>query len=281
MELCTIAASSTASITAEQTAVRLKEGGMSIAKIMKATGLAERKVKELTKGIAKPPKAKKVITKIQTPFAKSVERVFPLAKRQNGIRDYELRNILHEEYGSKWDTTTGNYVSSYDQSTIKRVKQKVRARAADEDCNVLFVMDWVDEEAPTAGREFLVAAANDLMARIEGHTNEYMELHTTRWREDSDEADLAQRKQLYAVERHLLKMAVKGYGGKEPLAALLERSLVLTDLLEGTPDALMPVDEGDWQDERPEYYPEPKGINPFLDFVESQGWLKEVEDRFV
>ncbi|MNZ35984.1 hypothetical protein D3C78_533930 [compost metagenome] len=253
---------------------------MSIANIMKATGLAERKVKDLTKGIAKPPKAKKVITKIQTPFAKSVERVFPLAKRQHGIRDYELRDIMHEEYGSKWDTTTGNYVSSYDQSTIKRVKQKVRARAAEEDCNVLFVMDWADEEAPTAGREFLEAAANDLMARIEGHTNEYMELHATRWREDSDEADLAQRKQLYAVERHLLKMAVKGYGG-EPLAVLLERSLVLTDLLEGTPDALMPSGEGDWHGERLEYYPEPKGTTPFLDFVESQGWLKEVEDRFV
>ncbi|MNX78289.1 hypothetical protein D3C86_1098700 [compost metagenome] len=107
-----------------------------------------------------------------------------------------------------------------------------------------------------------------------------MELHATRWREDSDEADLAQRKQLYAVERHLLKMAVKGYGG-EPLAVLLERSLVLTDLLEGTPDALMPSGEGDWHGERLEYYPEPKGTTPFLDFVESQGWLKEVEDRFV
>ena len=282
MELCKIVASCTASIPTEETVTKLRKGGMSIAKIMMATGLPERTVKDLIKGIAKPSKIKKVVTKIQTPFAKSAERVFPLAKRRHGIRDYELRNIMHEEYGSKWDTTTGNYVSSYDQSTIKRVKQKVRLRAAEEDCNVLFVMDWVDEEAPTAGREFLEAAANDLMARIEGHMNEYMELHATRWREDCEEADLALRKQLYAAESHLLKLAIKGHG-KEPLAALLERSLALTDLLEGTPDALLPSGRGsggDWYGEKLDYYPEPKGTAPFLDFVESQGWLKEVEDRF-
>ncbi|MCK8654899.1 hypothetical protein [Pseudomonas umsongensis] len=280
MELSTIATRNTDSIPVEQTVVELRKDGMTIAEIMKATGLPERKVKDLTKGIAKPPKAKKAVTKTQKPFNKAVERVFSLAITQYGIRDYELRNIMHEEYGSKWDTTTGNYVSNYDQSTIKRVKQKVRLRAAEEDCNVLFVMDWVDEEAPTEGRKFLEAAAADLMFSIKAHTHQYMEIHATRWREDSEEADLAQRKQLYAVERHLLKMAVKGFGIGEPLAALLERSIALTDLLEGTPDAPMPVNEGDWQDEKPEYYPEPKGINPFLDFVESQGWLKEVEDRF-
>jgi hypothetical protein len=280
MELITIAARNTDSIPVEETVIELRKGGMSIANIMIVTGLAERKVKYLTEGIAKPPKVKKVGTKVQTPFANTVERVFPLARRQHGIRDYELRNIMHEEYRSEWDTTTGNYVSNYDQSTIKRVKQKVRLRATEEDCNVLFVMDWVDEAAPTAGRKFLEAAAADLMHRIEAHTHQYMELHATRWREDSEEADLAQRKQLYSVENHLLKMAVKGYGGKEPLALLLERSIVLTDLLEGTPDSLMPVEKVDWQDEKPEYYPEPIGINPFLDFVDSQGWLKEVEDTF-
>ncbi|MDD2101092.1 hypothetical protein [Pseudomonas putida] len=281
MELNTITAHNTDSISVEETVVQFRKGGMSIENIRKATGLPEREVKDLIKGIDKPPKVKKVVTKTQTPFAKVVERVFQLAKRQHGIRDYELRNIMHEEYRSVWDTTTGNYVSNYDQSTIKRVKQKVRHRAAKEDCNAMFVMDWVDEEAPTEGREYLETAAADLMFRINAHTHQYMELHATRWREDSEEADLAQRKQLYAAERHLLKMAVKGYGIGEPLALLLERSLVLTDLLEGTPDALMPVDAGDWQDEKPEYYPEPKGINPFLDFVESRGWLKEVEDKFV
>lgn len=281
MELSTIAAHNTDSIPLEETVVELRKGGMSIKDIHDLTGVPERKVKELIKGIAKPPKTKKAVTKPPTQITKAAERVFPLAKRQHGIRDYELRNIMHEEYGLKLDSATGNHVSNYDQSTIKRVKEKVRLRAAEEDCNVLFVMDWVDEEAPTAGREFLEAAAIDLMFRIKAYTHQYMELHATRWREDSEEADLAQRKQLYAVERHLLKMAVKGYGGKEPLDRLLARSLALTDMIEGTPDSLIPVNEGDWQDEKPEYNAEPKGTNPFLDFVDSQGWLKEVEDSFV
>lgn len=258
----------------EEQAVALRLEGVSIASIMKATGLPERKVKALTKGIVK-------VSPINTPLAKTVERVYTLAKRKHGIRDYELRDIMHEEYGSKWDIKNGKYISSYSQNDIKYVKEKVRIRAAQDDCNVLFTPDWVDEGAPTAGREFLETAANDLMTRVHAYKHQYMELHATRWREDSEEADLAQRKQLYAVEQHLFKLAVKGFGN-EPLERLLERSLVLTDLMEGTPDSVMAsVKGGNSSGEALEYYPEPRGTNPFLDFVESQGWLKEVEDRFI
>lgn len=268
----------------ELQAVALRQEGMSLPDIIKATGLTERNVRKLVKGIAKPPRAKKIVTKIQTPLAKAVERVFTLAIRPHGIRDYELRDILHQEYGSTWDTTTGRYVSKYNKDTMKRVREKTRQRAAQEDCNVLFVMDWADEEEPTAGREFLEAAAADLMHRIEGYAHQYMELHATRWREDSEEADHAQNKQLYAAKRHLLKLAIRGYG-KEPLHMLLERSLALTDALEGTPDAPIVVDDaggdGEAVAETLKHYPEPTGINPFLDFAESQGWLKEVEDRLI
>lgn len=258
----------------EQRAVELRQLGMSYANIVKATGLPERKVKALTKGIVK-------VSPINTPLAKAVERVYTLAKRPHGIRDYELRDIMHEEYGSKWDTENGKYISSYSQNDIKYVREKVRIRAAQDDCNVLFTPDWIDELAPTAGREFLEAAANDLMTGFHAYKHQYMELHATRWREDSEEADLAQRKQMYAVEQHLFKLAVKGFGN-EPLERLLERSLVLTDLMEGTPDAVMAsVKGGNSIGEALEYYAEPRGTNPFLDFVESQGWLKEVEDRFI
>lgn len=270
----------------EQQAIALYQNeGMSIAKIMNATGLPERKVKELTRSITKPPKAKKakpVVAKIPTTLAKAVDRVYLLATRSQGIRDYELNDILHQEYGSTWDTTTGRYVSKYDYSTKKRVKEKVRLRATQEDCNTLFVMDWVDLEAPTASRIFLEAAAEDVMSLIKSNVSEYMELHTTRWGEDSEEADLAQRKQMWAAENHLLKMAIKGYGN-EPLDMLLERSLVLTDLLEGTPDAPITRSsgKGNWYGEALEYYPEPTRTDSFLDHVESQGWLKEVEERFI
>lgn len=257
----------------EQQAIALRGEGMSIKNIVLKTGLTDYKVKKLTEGIQK-------VMPINTPLAKSVERVYPLAKRQHGIREYELRDILHEEYGSKWDTKNGKYISSYDRNDLKYVKQKVRIRAAQDDCNVLFTPDWINEGAPTAGREFLEVAAKDIAARIEEHTNRYMECHATRWREDSEEVYLAQRKQHYAAKRHLLKLAIQGYG-MEPLVKLLERSLVLTDLLEGTPDTPMTSANGDWHDAASEHYPEPTRANPFLDYVESQGWLKDVEDSFV
>jgi hypothetical protein len=272
----------------EQQAVELRrKDGLSIEKIVKATGLPERKVKVLVKDVPKPSKAKKVVAKIPTPLAKSVERVFTLASRVQGIRDYELRNILHEEYGSTWDTKVGRYNSNYDKDHIKRVKTKVRERAAQDDCNVIFVMDWVDERKPTASRTFLETAASDLMARIEAYADEYMEHHATRWKEDNVEADLAQRKQRYAAKRHLLKLAIRGYA-REPVDVLLERSAALTNTLEGNPDVPLSASgaraldgSGTSDAEPPEYYPEPSRANPFLDFVESQGWLKEVEHRFI
>jgi hypothetical protein len=262
----------------EQQAVTLRKEGMSIDFIVRATGLTDYKVKMLTRGIAK-------VKPINTPFDKSVERVFNLAVRLQGIRDYELRDILHQEYGSTWDTTTGQYVSNYDSNVIKRVREKVRFRAAQEDCNALFVMDWIDEEAPTVGREFLEAAAADLASRTENYTHQFMEIHGTRWREDSEDADLAQRKQLYAAKRHLLKLAVKGYG-REPLDTLLERSLVITDALEGVSDALVlrsraNTSRGHCEANAISHYPEPLRTDPFLDYVASQGWLKDVEDRFI
>ena len=83
----------------EQQVIQLRQEGMSYENIIKATGLPERKVKLITKGVSKPEKAKKVVVKIPTPLAKSVNRVFALASRVQGIRDYELRDIMHEEYG--------------------------------------------------------------------------------------------------------------------------------------------------------------------------------------
>lgn len=258
----------------EQQAITFYQEGMSIKNIVLKTGLTDYKVKKLTEGIQK-------VRPINTPLAKSVERVFTLAVRPQGIRDYELHDILHQEYGSTWDTATGKYESNYSGANKAYVKEKVQRRAAQEDCTALFVMDWVDVEAPTTSRKFLEAAAKDVMSRINSHVNEYMERHSARWTEDSEEAEYARRKQAWAVEHYLLKLAVKGYGGGEPLARLQDRSLTLTDLLEGTPDVPMASGIGDWYRDAPEYYPEPASNDPFLDHIESQGWLKEVEVRFV
>ena len=205
--------------------VRLRMEGMSYANIMQETGLPERKIKGYCKDVAKGKK-------VTTPFERSVERALPLAIRPYGIRDYELRDILHREYGSILDDNKKEYVSNYDSNVVKRVKDRVRTRAELDSRNALFVMDWVNEDAPTASRQYLEACANELKSQIEACLSQFMESHASQWREDTEAADYAQGKQLYAAEKYLLKLAIPGYGQGEPVSKLLKRSTILTDTLE-------------------------------------------------
>lgn len=259
---------------AEHQAIALRSTGMAIANIMKETGLPERRVKQLVKSVPKPPKSPIKAAKIPTPLAKASERVFLLARRKHGIRDYELKDILHDEYGTTWDTSTGCYRSNFNSDTIARVKAKVRQRALDEDCNVIFAMDWIDEEAPRSSSEFLISAASDLLSRIDEYVTAYMAIHSTGHTDHSEAAEIARRKQRYAVEQHLLKLAITGYS-QEPVEKLLERTANLVGKLEGKPDACTVESLGanHGKTDKPKYFPEPSGVDHFLDYVEQQGWL--------
>ncbi|MNJ72638.1 hypothetical protein D3C77_693230 [compost metagenome] len=106
------------------------------------------------------------------------------------------------------------------------------------------------------------------MARVDEAVNEFMELHAVCASEDSEDADLAQRKQAYAARQHILKL-VSGLGA-EPTATLLERTTKVTNALQGTPDYEAPSVRGM---EEKRQIPEPTRADHFLDFVESQGWL--------
>lgn len=246
--------------TQEQTVTQLRRKGLSIEKIRLATGMAERKIKALVKGVPMG---------ISTPFDKSVRRVYDLATSPLGIKDYELRSILHAEYGTEWNESEGRYESGFGADTIKRVKQKVREQAASESNKAIFVMDWVDEQEPTACMLFLEQVAIDMVNRVDEAVDEFMERHCTLWREDSAEADEARRKQAYAARRHLLKL-ISDLGG-EPITKLLERTRQVTDALQGTPDLEAPSVQ--YSERCP--IPEPSRTNHFLDYVESQGWLKK------
>lgn len=263
--------------TAEQTAIQLRKAGATHDQIKEATGLSERKVKEIVKDIPKPKKPRSPSTRAESPFSKSTERALPLAIRTQGIRDYELRDILHEEYGSTWNTSTGLYESKYTSDHLRRVKSKVREQALELRCNALFIPDWIDKCNPKASSIFLINAATDLMSRVEEHVNEYMVLHGISQNADCEQGMLARRKQLYAVKQHLLKLAIQGYG-QEPVQRLLDRTTILVGELEGTPD--IPVTDGCHQagarasKEPTKFYPEPTRQEAFLDFVEAQGWIK-------
>jgi len=253
----------------EHKAIELRREGMSLPKIMAATGLPERRVRTLTKSVPKPKKPPKCAACISTPFARSVDRVFQLARRAHGIRDYELRAILHQEYGSTWDTTKGRYQSNYSADHIKRIKDKVKQRASEEDCNAIFTADWIDEGAPSSSFKSLASAALDLRSRADEYITEYITAHGTCQDDDSELAELARSKQRYSALRFLWKLAVPDYG-KEPLDRLLGRSIRSVGDLEGNPDLELSTHD---DTEKPNFYPEPSGRDHFLDYVEAEGWL--------
>lgn len=261
----------------EHKVIELRKSGMTIERIMAETGVAERRVKALIKDVVKGKKTSKKAPKPSSPLSRAADRVFPLACRKQGIRDHELRSILHEEYGTTWDTSDGTRKSNYSSDTMTRLKAKVRNRAIAEDCNVIFTTDWIDEHAPRLSSSFLISAATDLISRIEEYVTEYMESHGTR-REDNDEAAaLDRRKQSYAVEQHLLSLAFKNYS-PEPVERLLARTASLVGELEGAPD-LRSAEEMNRtkavsaKTDKTKYFPEPSGIDHFLDYAEQQGWL--------
>lgn len=262
----------TATTLAEQKAIELRREGLSIAKIVAATGLAERHVKALTAGVPKGKKSAEKVTKIRTPLSNATERIFPLATRKIGIRDYELKNILHEEYGATWDTSANCYKSNFCSDTIARVKNKVRKLALDAGCNAIFVMDWIDDCAPRSSSSFLISAATDLLSRIDVYLTEYMATYATWQGDESEAAQLARKKQYYAAQQHLLKLAITGYH-PEPVERLLERTANLVGELEGNPDIRIPKTAKDKNNNKPNYYPEPSSNDPFLNYAESQAWI--------
>jgi hypothetical protein len=242
---------------------------MSIEKIKNETDVPERRIKALTQEIVKPKKAQQRKPKSLKPFDKAFERIFPLACRPSGIRDYELRDILHEEYRSTRDTSDCHYKSNYTADNIKRIKAKVRERATVEGCNALFVADWIDECAPNSSSSFIISAATDLSSRVDEYVNEYMAIHGTGQGDQSEDARLARRKQHYAAKQHLLKLAISGYS-PEPVDTLLKRTAKLVSDLEGNPE-LRPIARSSTDVMK---YTQPKdhAASPSIDHTDYETW---------
>ncbi|WEK32582.1 MAG: hypothetical protein P0Y58_10445 [Candidatus Pseudomonas phytovorans] len=266
-----MSSSSAAPLTpAEHRVIELREKGLSIEKIKNETGVPERRIKALTKGIVKPKKDQRWKPKNLKPFDKAFERIFPLACRPSGVRDYELRDILHEEYRNTWGTTNGHYKSNYTADTIKRIKAKARERATEEDSKVVFVPDWIDGCAPKSSNRFMISAATDLLSRIDEYVNEYMEIHATWQGDQCENARLARRKQHFAAKEHLLKLAVIGYS-PEPVEKLLKRTAKIVGDLEKNPE-LRPVARPSTEEMKCNQIKD-HAESPGIDYAEYEAWF--------
>lgn len=235
----------------------LHASGMGQRAIAAQTGIGLRKVQELVQTAPKP----------KGQFEQTVDEVFALATREQGIKDHEFREVLHRIYGTTWNGVTGAYEQAYDDNVMTRVRKTVRGKAAEFDCNAIFVPDWVNTKDATASQRALDEIALQVQGYADGLIQEtFVQVH-------GEEEPDALAKQMFAARRYVIKMALGAIGG-EPVQVMHERCEAICGLLDGTPDLPVPYipkqPEGALQ-----LIPEPTGNDPFLDYVEAQGWLKE------
>ena len=235
--------------------------GMSRRKIMEATGETEHFVRRVTKGV---PVTDKLPT---SPFERAVAQCYPLAIRRTGIMDHQLRSVMNECYGVEWDTEKGKYKGRYTADHLKRVREKIRERATAEGHSVIFVMDWINADAPFESNTKITQCALNLQDAIQDAVDDFMLAFGVQHAEEGVDLAVARNKQEFAARRHILKLAVKGLSN-EPVARLQERTLDQVNKLAGTPDA-----PGVRVTVIKLHHPEPKGNDAFLDYCEGQGWL--------
>jgi ribosomal protein S13 len=245
----------------EERVLALHKAGVSRRKIVEATGETEHYVRRITKGV---PVTEKLPT---TPSERAVARSYPMAIGRTGIKDYQLRSVMNECYGVEWDAEKGRYKGRYTVDQLKRVKERIRERATAEGHSAIFVMDWINADAPLESNTRITQCASNLQDAIQEAVDEFMQTSGIQQVEEGLDLTLARKKQEFAARRHILKLAVKGFS-KEPIARLQERTLDQVNQLAGTPDA-----PGVSVSVTQLHHPEPKGNDAFLDYCEGQGWL--------
>lgn len=229
----------------------LHASGMGQRAIAAQTGIGLRKVQELVQAAPKP----------MGQYEQTVEEVFALATREQGIKDYEFRDILHRTYGTTWNGITGAYEAAYDDNVMTRVRRAVRTKAAEFDCNALFVPDWVNTKDATASQR----ALDEIALQVQGYADAllqelFVEVH-------GEEEPEALAKQMYSARRYVIKMALGAIGG-EPVQVMHERCEAICGLLDGTPDDALPIMPKQPQG-AVQLVPEPSDDSAFLDYVET------------
>jgi hypothetical protein len=241
--------------------LELHTAGMSRRKIIEATGETEHYVRQAIKGV---PVVERLLT---SPFERAVAQCYPIAIRHTGIKDYEFRSVMNECYGVEWDSEKGKYKARCTADQLKRVRERIRERATAEGNSAIFVMDWINADAPLESNTRITQCASNLQDAIQEAVDDFMQAFGMQHADVGVDPALARKKQEFAARRHILKLAVKGVS-KEPVARLQERTMDQVNQLAGTPDA-----PGVSVSVVKLHHPEPKGNDAFLDYCEGQGWL--------
>ena len=221
----------------ENEVVRLFEvDGLSISKIIAATGVRERRVKQLIKGKVKGKKF--VTTNVNSKVDKVALLAYSEAVSERGLTDDRLRTLAHSVYGTTWNPVKGKYESNLERKEISRVKIKLRTMASVNDDAVKLLPSWMNPAKATECREWLESFATEMQTRFSEGVSEFMERFAIDVA-DSDEGDRVLSRQYYSAMRHVKALST-GLGA-EPVRSLLERTKVISDEIDGMEDLPAPI----------------------------------------
>jgi len=265
----TLAANDDTPPTVEARIVELARQGFGRRTIMQALSVGESMVRRLTQGVEVDQKS------ALTPLDRAVKRAYPLAVSASGLKDYQLRDILFDVYGSTWNAKDGRYDGLYTDDHIYRVRKRIKEIAATNGDTAVFPMDWFDTTRPLESSYQIRSCALNLASRVQDAVDEYMHAcgvqlipsEGTPMECEAIAHEREHKKQIKAARLHILKLAIPEVGA-EPVSNLIERAEQQANGLAGTPDESMPKVK-----QEPDYHLEPTGNNPFLDYVEERGWL--------
>lgn len=265
----TLAANDDTTPTTEQRILEMYKQGHGRRTIMQSLDVGESLVRRLTKDVQVEQKPE------NSPFARAVKKAYPMAIGASGIKDYQLREILFQAYGSQWNTATGVYDGLYTDDHLYRVRKRIREIAEANGKTAAFPMDWFDTTQPAQSNYRIRQCAMDLGSRVQDAVDDYMQscgvvlvpAEGTPMECEWLAHELEFKKQVAAARLHILKLAIPEVGS-EPISVLMERAEEQANGLAGTPDDSMPKVEA-----CKDYHPEPTGDNAFLDYVEGRGWL--------
>lgn len=259
--------------TIDEQIVELHRQGIPRRKIEQSLQVSEYHVRRVTSGVDKGQKTP------TDPFGRAVVKIYPLAVSPLGIKDFQFRNIMFECYGSTWDPEEEQYEVGYDKHCASRVRMRVREIADSRGEVAVFLLDWFDARAPVECNRKIRECAMTLAQRLQDVVDEYMvacgvelvvdEGSPNQFEGDRHLTELA--RQASAARLHILKLAIPEFNTlkSEPVGVLIERAEEQANDLVRMPDAMMSKAGSHYED-----YPDPTGNNPFLDYVEDQGWLR-------
>ena len=146
--------------------------------------------------------SKKDVEKPLTPSQIAVEKIYPMAVSDIGVKQHECFSVYREAFGVTWDSGERKEVLNITQEQKDYIKARVRDKAKAAGKTALFVPDWMDRNNPEECNKLMLDCAQALNEAIEEQVCRFLHYFP----------DAGKRYRGFSVRNEILSLAVQGYG---------------------------------------------------------------------